>query len=199
MVNKKPGALIVDDEEVVCDLLLRELSQRGFRCTSLLTGDNALAKLNTEDFDVVLLDIRLPGMSGMEVLREIWSNNPNTVTIMMTAVNDINTAVLAMKWGASDYIVKPFDLERVEASIRTALETKHSTSKSYTQMDAIACGVEARLDPFSSYSKVVTERTVNIAWQLGVAQEEIQRWAVAKVSLASERAKVIKYALSEAE
>jgi len=71
MVDKKSRVLVVDDEQVVCDLLYDELSERGYLCTTVLDGSSALAKLATEDFDVVLLDIRPPGTSGMEVLREI--------------------------------------------------------------------------------------------------------------------------------
>jgi DNA-binding response OmpR family regulator len=191
MVNQKPSVLIVDDEPVVCDVLHDELSERGYLCTTVLSGDDALAKLATEDFDVVLLDIRLPGMSGMEVLREIWLNHSDTATIMITAVNDVNTAVLSMKWGASDYLVKPFNLERVNASIRTALETRPTAQKP-SEMNAIARGVEAKVDPFSAFSSVVTERTIEIARQLDIAEEEIQRWAAAKAKLDSKRGRASK-------
>ncbi len=126
MVSKKPSILIVDDEQVVCDVLYEELTERGYLCTAVLTGNDALAKLDTEDFDVVLLDIRLPGISGLEVLTKIRSNHRSTAAIMVTAVNDVGTAVVAMKLGALDYIVKPFDLDRVATGIRTALETKKS-------------------------------------------------------------------------
>ncbi|GAG71250.1 unnamed protein product [marine sediment metagenome] len=78
MVNQKPSVLIVDDEQVVCDVLYDELSDRGYLCTTALSGNDAVAKLAAEDFAVVLLDIRLPGMPGMEVLREIWLNHTNT-------------------------------------------------------------------------------------------------------------------------
>ncbi len=196
MPNKKSRVLIVDDEPVVCDLLHEELSERGYLCTAVLSGKDALAKLATQNFEVVLLDIRLPGMSGMEVLREIWLNYPDTATIMITAVNDVDTAVLAMKWGATDYIVKPFDLERIDASVRTALETKPTAPKP-SEMDAIARGVEAKLDPFAAFSKVVTERTVEIARQLGVAEKEIQKWVAIKAKLDSERDRAIKPEPSE--
>ena len=197
MVDKKTSVLIIDDEQVVCDLLYDELNERGYLCTTALNGNDALANLATQDFDVALVDIRLPGMSGMEVLREIWLNHENTATIMITAVNDVDTAVKAMKLGASDYIVKPFNLDRVNASIRTALETKQATKKPPTEMDAIARGVEATLDLFSSYSKIVTQRTVDIARHLGIAEEKIQRWAAAKAKLDSERDKVTKSSLNK--
>ena len=199
MVNKKPSVLIVDDEQVVCDVLYEELSERDYLCATALSGKDALAKLATEDFAVVLLDIRLPGMSGMEVLREIWLNHSNAATIMITAVNDVSTAVEAMKLGASDYLVKPFDLDRVATSIHTALETKQAAQKSPTEIDAIARGVEVKLDPFPAFSRVVTERTIDIARQLDIAEAEIQQWASAKTVLDSERNKVTKSALSKPE
>ena len=118
---------------------------------------------------------------------------------MITAINDVNTAVEAMKLGASDYIVKPFELDRVDASIRAALEAKQATATNgpSAEIDAIALGVEAKLDPFSGYSQVVTQKTVEIARQLGIAEEEIEQWIVAKIILDSERKKVIKSERSE--
>ncbi len=194
MAEKKPSVLIVDDESVICDLLCEDLGERGYLCTAVLDGDDALIKLAAEDFDAVLLDIRLPGLSGMDVLREIWLNHGNTATVMITAVNDVETAVEAMKLGASDYIVKPFDLDKVESSICTALEAKPAASKTSTEMDAIARGVEIKVDPLSSYSKAVTQRTVDIARKLGLADKEIQRWAAAKAKakLDSNGGRVIK-------
>ena len=183
MVSKKPRVLIVDDEQVVCDVLHKGLGERGYLCTIVLSGNDAVAKLAADDFEVVLLDIRLPGMSGMEVLREIWLKHGNTATIMITAVNDVATAVEAMKLGASDYIVKPFDLDRVDSSIRTALQAKPAARKSSAEIDAIARGIEAKLDPLSNYSKTVTQRTVDIARQLGIAEEGIEAWAAVKKNL----------------
>jgi len=197
MAKKKSRVLIVDDEQVLCDLLCDGLGERSYLCTAVFNGDNALAKLATQDFEVVLLDIRLPGMSGMELLREIWLNHGNIATIMITAVNDVDTAVLAMKWGASDYIVKPFDMDRVETSIRTALKTKQATKKPPAEMDAIARGVEARLDSLFGYSKMVSEETIDIARQLDIAGEKIQRWVAAKAMLDAERNRIIKSSLSK--
>ncbi len=190
MVNKKPKVLIVDDEEVVCDLLREELSERGYLCTAVLSGNDALSKLAKEDFEVVLLDIRMPGMSGMDVLQEVWLNHSHTAVIMITAVNDVDTAVQAIQLGASDYIVKPFDLSRIDASIRAALESKPATDKSLAEMDAIARGVEAKVDP--GYLKLVTQKTINIARKLSIADKEIQKWAAAKAQLDSKREGTIK-------
>lgn len=180
MVGRKIRVLIVDDEQIVCDLLYEDLSERGYQCTTVLNGDEAMAKLKEQDFDVALLDIRLPGMSGMEVLQEIWLNHPKIATIMITVVNDVDTVVESMKLGASDYIVKPFETDKVDASIRTALEAKQAALKTPTEMDAIVRGVEAKVDPFAAYSRVITQRTIEIARQLGVGEDEIQRWKATK-------------------
>ena len=123
------------------------------------------------------------------------------VTIMITAINDVDTAVEAMKLGALDYIVKPLDLDKVSASIDTALETKEATaSKPSASIDAIALGVEVKLDPLSNYSKLVTERTVEVARRLGIDEEEIQQWVAERARLdSSKRERAIRSALSELE
>ena len=197
MVDKKPSVLIVDDEQVVCDVLYDELSERSYQCTTVLNGSDALEKMAAQDFDLVLLDIRLPGMSGMEVLRELWLNYHNTAVIMITAVSDVDTAVEAMKLGASDYVVKPLDLDRLHTSVRIALGTKPATDKSSAEMDAIARGVEAKLDPLSSYSKTVTQRTIDIARHFDIPEEEIQKWAAAKARLDSEKNRQFKSSLNK--
>ena len=187
MVGKTPSILVVDDEQVVCDVLCDYLDTQGYKCTAVLSGSEAQDKLAEQNFDVVLLDIRLPGMSGMDVLHEIWSQHSSTKVIMITAVNNVSTAVEAMKLGASDYIVKPFDLEKINASISTALSSKKIAKKPAPKMDSIALGVEMGLDPFSEHSKIVIQKTIEIAQMLGIAESEIQRWKAAKERLDSKK------------
>jgi len=219
MVSKKLSVLIVDNEQAVCNLLHEELSKRGYLCSTALNGNDALAKLSAQDFNVVLLDIRLPDMSGIDVLARIRSNHPGTETIMVTAVSDIGTAVKAMKLGASDYIVKPFNLDKVNTSIRTISKTKkcllvrrdyktplylngdeedkQAMEESFSEMNAIACGVEVKYDLVTGYSLIVTQRTIEIARQLGVPDEEIQRWADRRERLNAERNRLITSSLNK--
>lgn len=221
MVNRKSSILIVDDEQVVCDLLYDELNERGYLCITALNVNDALTKLAAHDFDVALVDIKLPGISGMELLRKICSKHHNTAAIMVTGVNNIDTAVEAMKLGASDYVVKPFDLNRVSASIRTALENKkHSPRRgdyktalcvgseeddrqtieeSFNQINAIARGVEVKLDSLTGFSKITTQRTVDIARQLGIAEAEIQKWVAARAKLDFEKKSQINSSLNKLE
>ena len=221
MVSKKLRVLIVDDEQVVCDILCDELDEQGYLCTTAFNGDEALTKLAAHDFDVALLDIKLPGISGMELLSKICSKGHNTAAIMITGVNNIDTAVEAMKLGASDYIVKPFDLNRLSISIRTALKNRKCSAErrdykaalcvgseeddrqaieeSFNQIDAIAHGVEAKLDLLDGHSKIVTQRTIDVARQLGIAEAEIQRWVAARARLDSKRNREIKSSLNKLE
>lgn len=189
MADKKKSVLIVDDEQTVCDVLYEGLSERGYLCTAVQNGSDALAQLAKDSFDVALLDIRMPGMSGMDLLREIWLNHKNTAVIMITAIDDTATAVSAMQLGAGDYIVKPFDLDRVHSSICAALWAQQASQKPSTEIDAIAHGVETNLDPFSAFAKVVTERTVGIARRMGIAEDEIKRWTSAKIGADSKKDK----------
>lgn len=189
MSYNKVKVLIVDDEQVICDLLHDELSERGYFCTCVLNASEALSKLRTHYFDAALVDIRLPGVSGMELLRKIRLHHHNTAVIMITAINNIDTAVEAMRLGAVDYIVKPFDIGKVISSIGIALEnSKHMlvkeaskiTEQSFSLMDAIAYGVEAKLDLRDGHLKVVTQRTIDVARWFGIDEAEIQGWVAAR-------------------
>jgi len=197
MVDKKPSVLIVDNEQGVCDLLNDELSEHGYLCTIAMNANDALDKMAQDDFDLVLLDIKLPGISGMEVLRKIGLSHRDTAIIMITVVNDLETAIEAIKLGASDYIVKPFKLDRVIAGIRVSLENKSLTHKSLSKMDAIARGVETHFDQYWGYSNEVTKRTIEIAQKLDIVEEEIQRWTEARKVLYSDRIRLIKSLLNK--
>lgn len=219
MAFEKAKVLIVDDEKVICTLLHRELSERGYACTAVPDGEEALILLARSDYrnnyNVILLDIRLPGISGMYVLQHIQSNYSNIASIMITAVNEVDIAVEAMKWGASDYIVKPFSLERVEASIEISLEVKKwgkrdceparcvrringnklATGGFLKEMDAIARGVEIEYDLVMGYSLIVMQRTIQIARQFYIPEKQIQMWVTLRKILDSERNKLVKSAV----
>ena len=195
MDEEKVTVLIVDDEKMICDVLENDLSERGYECTSAQTGEDALTELRLKKYDVVLLDIRLPGISGLEVLMDIWLHHKGTATIMITGVNDVDTAVAAMKSGADDYIAKPFDLDKVDTSIRKALVAKQA-SVSQEQIASIARGVEARMDPSSSVREMITKRTVYIAQLLGISKEEINRWAASNVEADTKKSQIIEQSIN---
>jgi len=116
--------LIVDDEEAIRAILARKLESDGYSCEVAADGKEALWKAFMKDFDLVLMDIKMPGLSGMEALPQIITNHPDTCVIMMTAVVDTETAVQAMKLGAYDYVTKPFDLDDLGMRVEKALERR---------------------------------------------------------------------------
>jgi DNA-binding NtrC family response regulator len=116
--------LTVDDEESIRDILCRKLQSLGYHCEIAADGNEALWKAFMQDFDLVLMDIKMPGMSGMEVLPKLATDHPDTCVIMLTAVSDIQTAVEAMKLGAYDYLTKPFNLDDLVMRVERALERR---------------------------------------------------------------------------
>ena len=100
-------ALIVDDEIAVRELLQTILNAAGYSTTLAANGEDALKAASRESFGLGLLDIRMPGLSGIEVLKRFNLSYPKTAVIMMTAVDDAEAAAESMKLGACDYITKP--------------------------------------------------------------------------------------------
>ncbi|MGA6949485.1 MAG: sigma-54 dependent transcriptional regulator [Candidatus Sulfotelmatobacter sp.] len=104
-------ALIIDDEELTLHTISRGLRQEGFEVFTSLSGEDGLKLFHDEKPDLILLDIVLPGIDGIEVLRQIKQTNPTAIVIMMSAYHLVERAVEAMKLGAFDYLVKPFSLD----------------------------------------------------------------------------------------
>ena len=102
--------LIVDDEQDICDCLQQFFSGRGFAVTWAFSGEEALERLHGESPDVILLDIKLPGLSGMEVLKRLKTFNPHVRVIMVSALDQDDLREQARRYGASAYVTKPFDL-----------------------------------------------------------------------------------------
>ena len=124
MVETRGNILIVDDEAPVRKLLEQKLSADGYHCMSVGNVDNALKLLQTEFVDLVLLDIKLPGKSGMELLPEIKKTYPDVVVIMATVIADINIAISSIRNGAYDYISKPFNMDTVGDCVNRGVEKR---------------------------------------------------------------------------
>ncbi|MFC2072690.1 sigma-54-dependent transcriptional regulator [Chloroflexota bacterium] len=121
MVNKLGRVLVVDDEEIVRSLLQQTLERANYDVVIAASGQEALDKVAETEFDAVLLDMKMPGMSGLEVLQQLTAHQPHTCVLMVTAVGDAETAIEAMKFGAYDYIIKPFNPDDVALKLRSAL------------------------------------------------------------------------------
>lgn len=122
MSNVEPRVLIVDDEPNMLDVLSDVLSDDGYDVDVASSGTEAVSKASSGDFHVAILDLKLPDMSGLDILREIRSRTPGTVSIMITAYSSVDTAIQAMKIGAYDYITKPFKIEQLKSAVASAVE-----------------------------------------------------------------------------
>ena len=120
----KPSILIVDDDEVMRETLSDVLRKRGYEIFSVGSGNGALSLMKKSIIDLILLDMRLPDIDGLEVLKKIKEFDTEILVIMMTAYSDVQTAVSSMKSGAYDYINKPFELDELKLLIEKGLETK---------------------------------------------------------------------------
>jgi EAL domain-containing protein (putative c-di-GMP-specific phosphodiesterase class I)/ActR/RegA family two-component response regulator len=121
MIGKEARLLIVDDESQIRDVLHDFLSQ-SYDCVALNSGEDALALLSTQSFDVIISDITMARMSGLEMVPHILSLAPESIIIMISGQRTIEFAIDAMRAGAFDYITKPFDLSEVDGAVRRALD-----------------------------------------------------------------------------
>jgi DNA-binding NtrC family response regulator len=116
-----PKILVVDDDDVIRDTL-HELLSEDYACETADTAEQAMAQLQAAAYDVVLTDITMPGLSGVELLAYIRQNYSETLVILISGIGDQEHAQSLIKLGAFDFIVKPFSLEVVEKSVRRAVE-----------------------------------------------------------------------------
>jgi DNA-binding NtrC family response regulator len=116
--------LVIDDDEVIREGLRRVLESRGYAVAVSPSGLLGLERMNQHDFSLVITDLKMPGMGGLEVLRQIRILHPGVPIIMMTGYSTVETAVEAMKNGALDYIAKPFTPEIISEKVRSALDQK---------------------------------------------------------------------------
>ncbi|MFP5223464.1 MAG: response regulator [Acidobacteriota bacterium] len=116
--------LVVDDEKDFNETIVKRLKRRGFVAETALSGPEALSVLARQEFDVALLDIMMPGMDGIEVLREVKKRYPGMEVILLTGHASVESGVQGMSIGANAYLIKPVDFEELLAAIAQAYERK---------------------------------------------------------------------------
>ena len=116
-----PKILVVDDDDTIRDTLYELLSEE-YLCQTAETAEKAFARLEADSYDVVLTDISMPGLSGLELLGHIRQKFPNTPVIMISGIGDQDHAQGLIKLGAFDFLLKPFSLDVVEKSVQRAVE-----------------------------------------------------------------------------
>ena len=120
-ITNQQKILIVDDEVTIRLLLHQKLTQQGYHCEEVSSSADALDKMKTYPADLVMLDMKMPGKSGMDLLPELKADYPDTAVVMATAVAEANLAIQCMRLGADDYITKPFNLDEVVMNVEKVL------------------------------------------------------------------------------
>lgn len=134
--------LIVDDEKPICDLIDMNLSEAGYHCTSVQDGLTALNLIESEKFDLILLDIMLPGVNGYDIMEYI---RPLEIpVIFITAKHEVKDRVKGLKLGADDYLVKPFDVVELVARVEAVLRRYNKTERQLSAGDVVV-DIEARM------------------------------------------------------
>jgi len=119
---EKETMLVVEDEDIMREALFDYFSDEGHEVDTAIDGDKALEKLNLEDYNVMIIDLKLPGRDGLSVLKEIRAKNPKAKVIIITAYPSIETAKEAIRSGAVEYLPKPFELDYLETIIKQSYE-----------------------------------------------------------------------------
>jgi len=125
--------LIIEDEENIARVLQLELQFEGYKADMAHTGTDGLLKYREQQWDLILLDVMLPEMSGIDVLKRIRATESQTPVIMLTAKSEVEDKIKGLDLGANDYITKPFDIEELLARIRTALRFSQKGNLQHTQ------------------------------------------------------------------
>ena len=113
--------LIVDDEPEITSIL-HDLFAAEYDCTTAGSAEQAIERLRANDYELVVSDITMPGMSGLDMIPHVKNMSPNTVVVMVSGMQTVESAIDALRLGAFDYVMKPFDLRQVEAVVKRALD-----------------------------------------------------------------------------
>lgn len=130
----KPKILVVDDEETLRNVLQEVIEQEGLDVEVAASGEEALEKFKQQRYNIVLTDLKMPGISGMEVLKEVKSADPDTEVVIITSHASLTTAVEAVRLGAYEYIIKPFDDISAVISVAQRAFEKHKLNKEKKQL-----------------------------------------------------------------
>ncbi len=201
LLEQQETLLCVDDEPAIRRLLCQKLSREGYLCQEASDAEQTLNMLTAHPIALIILDIKMPGKSGIEILSEVKSGYPDTVVIMATAIIDINVAIQCLKQGAEDYICKPFNLEELSLAVQRALDRRRLQLelREYQQfleekveeqteeirkvflgaIEALVSALEAKDRYTGGHSRRVTELALALGNELGLSAKDMEelRWA----------------------
>ena len=162
--------LVVDDEPLIREIIIRKLSEFGYIATPVENAFEALNKMREKSYPLVLSDIMMPGMDGIELLKRLRSLYPDTAVVMITAVSNVNIAIEALREGAYDYLIKPFNFEEVVLSVKNAFERRDLILENRLYQKHL----EALVENQTSEIRQLLSREQERSSELSKALEEIQ-------------------------
>lgn len=163
--------LIVDDEPTVCELLYHWLTSEGYECVTASSAEMALKLLRDHKFHLVLSDIMMPGMSGVDLLGLVKSGYPDVAVIMATAVDDRETAITTLQLGAFGFVIKPFDKNEILINVANALERRRLVLRSEEYKHSLEDKIRIIDDLYehllqAGKAKAIADHTAEVAHQL---------------------------------
>jgi formate/nitrite transporter len=129
--------LIIDDEEIVGESLRKTFAGEGYEIDTARSGQEGLQKAKRESFDLIMVDLKMPDISGLDVIKKIKEEQPDTMMVMITGYSTVDSATEALKTGAFDYIAKPFTPEEISSVVQKALEAKETLAKEKEEQEAL--------------------------------------------------------------
>ena len=136
--EEKPRVLVVDDEKFIRDILADFLGMEGYVVRTAPDGASAIAELERARYDMIISDLKMPRMGGLELLREVAARHPDTLTVIMTGFGTVETAIDAMKRGAYDYVLKPFKVEEIVHVVQRGLEKRRLEAENLRLREALS-------------------------------------------------------------
>lgn len=161
--QRKTKVLIVDDEVNTCKVLKRAFGLLGYYAESAQSGSQALAMLSSACYDVILLDLKMPGIDGVEVMQYALQKYPDILVIILTAYATINSAIAAVKAGAVDYLLKPQTITEIQMAVEKALKRRQDQMRRRQVMGQVAEFIQAipsEVDPASHQSGVIVTQAM---------------------------------------
>ncbi|HQP38828.1 MAG TPA: sigma-54 dependent transcriptional regulator, partial [Polyangiaceae bacterium] len=177
--------LVVDDEKEMCEVIDEELERRGYETDWLLSADEAFVRLGSQDYDVVVTDLNMRGMNGVELCDRIVRNRPDIPVIVVTGFGSLETAIATLRAGAFDFLTKPFDMEELSIAVERAIQHKELRAEVKRLREAVLpdrghgemLGTSAAMRAVHELVDRVapTEATILITGETGTGKELVAR------------------------